>query len=226
MAVNEYEQNFAVRLRDSDAHRTLIGGLWDEMGAHQFAYLVAQGLTPGSRLIDIGCGSLRAGVRFVPYLEPDHYYGIDLVPELLELGYEREIRPLGLAERLSRGNLAATDDFSIPFSDTRFDFALAQSLFSHLPINHLRLCLTRLRPHMAEGGVFFATFFVAPDGLAFDQSFRQPPVGEIETHGWKDPYHYWRRDIDFAVRDLAWAFETLEEWDHPRGQQIARFKAI
>lgn len=226
MAVNEYETGFAARLAAPNAHRELIGGLWDEMGTHQFEYLIANGLRSHSRLIDIGCGSLRAGVKLVPYLEPGHYYGTDLVPELLELGYEREMRPLGLAERLPRENLAATDDFSVPFSDVRFDFALAQSLFSHLPINHLRLCLAKLRPHMVDNGTLFATFFVAPDSLAFDQPFRQPPVGEIQTYGWKDPYHYWHQDIAFAVRDVAWELVTLEEWNHPRGQQIAQFKAV
>jgi SAM-dependent methyltransferase len=225
--INQYENGFAERLAEPGAHRDLIGGLWDEMGQRQLDYLVAQGLLPEHRILDVGCGSLRAGVRLLPYLAAGHYYGIDAVPELLELGYEREIRPLGLNARLDpTTNLAATSDFAIPFPGVTFDVALAQSLFSHLPINHLRLCLAKLRPRMRDGAVFHATFFLAPDDLPYDRTVRQPPAGEIETYGWQDPYHYWRRDIEFAAEGLRWRLLSLDDWNHPRGQRMARFAAI
>lgn len=227
MPINEYEAGFANRLNTSDAHRDLIGGLWEKMGRHQFDYLCSQGLRPTDKLLDIGCGSLRAGVHLVPFLDANHYFGIDLVPELLQLGYEREICPLGLADRLDRAtNLMATADFTIPFPDVLFDVALAQSLFSHLPINHLRLCLYKLRLRMKEGGMFYATFFIAPADLPYDRPFHQPPIGEIETYGWQDPYHYWQRDIDFAVEGLGWKILSVDDWKHPRGQKIARFAAV
>ena len=38
-----------------------IGGLWDEMGKHQFEFLQSKGLEPQHKLLDIGCGSLRGG---------------------------------------------------------------------------------------------------------------------------------------------------------------------
>ena len=92
-------------------HRDVVGGLWDELGALQFDFLRAQGLEPPDRLLDVGCGALRAGVKLVPYLEPGGYYGIDLRQELLDAGYEREIAPLGLEDRLPRENLAANGAF-------------------------------------------------------------------------------------------------------------------
>ena len=39
-----------------------IGGLWDQMGQHQFDFLKKKGLKPQHKLLDIGCGSLRGGV--------------------------------------------------------------------------------------------------------------------------------------------------------------------
>jgi len=45
------------------------------MGQWQLDFLVGQGLRPWHCLLDLACGSLRAGVRFIDYLEPGHYLG-------------------------------------------------------------------------------------------------------------------------------------------------------
>lgn len=55
--------------------RGYVGGLWHELGELQFRFLVDQGLRPEHVLLDIACGSLRGGVRFVPYLNPGNYLG-------------------------------------------------------------------------------------------------------------------------------------------------------
>ena len=58
-------------------HRDYIGGHWEEIGTLQFEFLRAQGLRPESYLLDIACGSLRLGVKAIPYLQPEHYLGIE-----------------------------------------------------------------------------------------------------------------------------------------------------
>ncbi|MBB3996845.1 class I SAM-dependent methyltransferase [Aureimonas pseudogalii] len=226
LSLNPYDDDFSKRLAAPDGHRNIIGGLWDEMGSLQRDYLVDQGLRPNDRLIDIGCGSLRAGVALVPYLDPGHYYGVDYLGALLEEGYEKEIRPLGLVNRLPRENLAEERAFLLPFDGVVFDVALAQSVFTHLPINHLRLCLTRLRPCMKAGGRFFCTFFMAEDEVDASAGIRQPPHGEVETFSFCDPFHVWERDIRFAMEGLAWRLDGIRDWNHPRGQQMAHFVAI
>lgn len=226
MTLNPYADDISEPLAAPDGHRNIIGGLWKEMGIRQRDYLLANGLKPTDKLIDIGCGSLRAGVVLVPVLDPGNYYGIDYLEVLIEKGYECEIRPLGLEARLPRANLAEERAFSIPFEGVIFDVALAQSVFTHLPLNHLRLCLARLRPRLRLDGVFHCTVFVAPDEHPVDQPMRHPPFDEIETFSWQDPFHVWRRDIEFAMTGLGWRLEAVEDWDHPRGQKMARFRAI
>ena len=59
-----------------------------------------------------------------------------------------------LREKLPRENLRATDRFDCDFG-VQFDFAIAQSLFTHIPLNDIRLCLVRLgrqgrgNPHLS-----------------------------------------------------------------------------
>jgi len=72
-------------------HREYIGGLWDEVGSLQFNFLCAQGLRPEHRLLDIACGSLRLGVRAIPYLETGHYLGLDKESGLVAAGLENEL---------------------------------------------------------------------------------------------------------------------------------------
>ena len=42
---------------------------WLKIGQMQFDYLVAHGLKPGMRMLEIGCGNLRAGCLFIDHLD-------------------------------------------------------------------------------------------------------------------------------------------------------------
>src|SRR5712691_3540887 len=88
-------------------HRACVGGLWDEIGQLQIDFLVSRGLLPHHRLLDVGCGSLRGGVKLIKYLDAGHYAGIDLHESLLDAGYEIELAKEGLTHKLPRSNLVA-----------------------------------------------------------------------------------------------------------------------
>ena len=109
---NIYEETEALRQRVSKGeHRDVIGGMWDELGIWQFEFCQSMGLQSSHNLLDVGCGSLRGGVHFVRFLEPDHYAGLDVHKDLLDAGYNRELVALGLQEKLSRDRLVATARF-------------------------------------------------------------------------------------------------------------------
>src|SRR5579862_8973118 len=69
-------------------HREFVGGMWDEIGRHQFDFVVAHGLEPHHVLLDVACGALRGGRWFIPYLESRHYLGLDQHQQLLDRGLE------------------------------------------------------------------------------------------------------------------------------------------
>jgi SAM-dependent methyltransferase len=204
-------------------HRVEVGGLWDEMGRLQLDFLVAHGLRPEQHLLDIGCGSLRAGVKLIPYLEPGHYWGVDHNEALLQAGWEMELGPLGLQSRQPRQQLVALSDFQFERLSRRFDVAIAQSVFTHMPFNRIRRCLVRLAPQMNAGGRFYATFFeVAASSECEAPVVHQP--GGITTFSDRDPYHYRLRDFEYAIEELPWRIQYIGEWGHPRDQRMLSFE--
>lgn len=218
---NYYDQAAMAAAVERGEHREVIGGMWDEIGGLQFDFLKVNGLTPASTLLDIGCGSLRLGLRAVEYLDPGKYWGTDLNSILLDAGYENEIVPAGLANKLPRSHLIADAEFSFQGVPEEIDFAIATSVFTHLPLNHMRLCLANLAQHVTSPCIFFFTIFAPPVGAPVTQSHRQPKGGKI-THPHRDPYHYTVADLHHAAADTAWSIEFLGDWDHPRNQMMVK----
>ena len=64
---------------------------WDLVAARQVTLLLTAGLRDYHRLVDVGCGSLRAGRMLIPYLEPERYFGIEPNRWLVEEGIEHEL---------------------------------------------------------------------------------------------------------------------------------------
>jgi SAM-dependent methyltransferase len=210
---------------DAGLHRDVIGGEWDRIGRLQFDFLKDAGLKPHHSLLDVGCGCLRGGIHFIGYLDRGNYVGIDINQSLLVAGYDIELAKAGLQERLPRENLLCIGDFGFQRIGRRFDFALAQSLFTHLGFNHIRRCLESLADVMEVGGVFFATFFEAPRDVPVSESYKQSP-GNIVTCGTADPYHYRLSDFFYATRGLPWRIQYIGDWGHPSGQRMLAFHRL
>lgn len=214
----DYEEEFTPAQIARGRHRRRVGGLWDEMGELQLRFLRERGMLPQHRLLDVACGSLRGGVKFVDYLEPGHYYGIDINDSLIEAGYHQELSP-AQRERLPRVNLRCTDRFECDFG-VPFDYAMAQSLFTHVSLNHVRLCLYRLGKVMPPGGRFFATYFGAPVTHPLDGV--RPSKKGLWTE--RNPYFYYEGDLRWAARCTGWQVRFIRDWGHPRGQLMAEFR--
>lgn len=200
------------------AHRELVGGLWDAIGRLQFEFLIGAGLQPHHRLLDVGCGALRGGVHFVGYLDPGHYAGIDANASLLEAG-KQELAAAGLADR--GAHLIANADFDVGRFGQRFDFALAVSLFTHLYLNHIQICLTRVAAVLAPGGRFHATFFEAPTP-AHVAPITQMPGGQV-THYAADPFHQSFRELATLAKNAGLVAERIGDFEHPRAQRMIAF---
>ncbi len=171
-----------------------------------------------------GCSTWAAArcaavVHFVEYLEPGNYYGVDINETLLDAGYERELTP-ELQAKLPRDHLRATERFDCDFG-VPFDFAIAQSLFSHISFNQIRLCLYRVAKEMQPGGRFLSTFFVAPP---------EHPLDEPRDNGacWseRNVFFYYYPDLSYVARGMPWQMNYIGDWKHPRGQVMVEYLRV
>jgi len=147
----------------SDAARSSDGAVgsksresWLRIGQLQFDYLVRHGLKPDMRMLEIGCGNLRAGRLFIDYLDAGNYYGTDISPDIL-LAAQQTVGEYGLQSKLPY--LSLISDLRLQFlPDDHFDVVHAHSVFSHSPIAVIDECLAHVGRVMAPGGMFDFTF--------------------------------------------------------------------
>lgn len=201
-------------------HRSFVGGKWEEMGQHQREFLINQGLRPDHKFLDVGCGALRAGGPLAAYLAPGNYYGIDVNHELIDTGYRLELDD-ATRERLPESNLRATDRFDADFG-VQFDMAIAQSVFTHISLNHIRLCLFRLAKVVKPGGKFYATIFSQPKSFPIDG------IVERKHHHYQERniFWYYRSDMMWVAQGMPWQFNWIGDWGHSRGQRMVEYTRL
>jgi SAM-dependent methyltransferase len=129
---------------------------WLKIGQLQFDYLVGHGLQPGDRMLEIGCGNLRAGRLFIDYLNPGNYFGIDISPEIL-LAAQQTLSESGLQAKVP--HLMLVNDLKFAFLPAqRFTVIHAHSVFSHSPLPVIDECLAHVGRIMTADAIFDFTF--------------------------------------------------------------------
>jgi uncharacterized protein YhjY with autotransporter beta-barrel domain len=149
-------------------------------------------------------------VRFIRYLEPGHYLGVDKEPLLIEAGVERELgRDL---YELKRPQLLVSSAFDFERFEVNTDYALAQSVFTHLTPGLIEQCLRRLRAVVPPHGVFFATYHESEREVTNDEY----------PHDHR-AFRYTRRQMQAFGQNCGWRMEQRGTGEHPRGQSIVRY---
>lgn len=192
-------------------HRAYVGGMWDEIGTLQFEFLKQQGLRPDQVLLDIACGSLRLGVKAIPYLQPGHYLGVEKEQQLLDAGVKQELGESLLKSKSPR--FLCCSDFSFEQFATPIDIAIAQSLFTHLPPPQIDCCLEKLRPWLKPDGRFFATFFEV-------ERERENP-STPHDHGY---FAYTREQMEAFGAAQGYHVDYIGDWSHPRDQVMVVYR--
>lgn len=209
------------RLFDPDWHRRTIGNLprWEALGELQFRYIVDRGLEPRHYFLDVGCGPLRGGVHFIRYLEAERYYGVEKDAAVLEEARRVEVPRHGLEDK--GPTLVAMENFDFPSLGRTFDYALAQSVFTHLSLNSVIRCLLNMEKVLAPGGRFYATIWENPDGKRNLEPIRQ--AGGKVTHFDRDAYHYDLATFEWICEGTSLTVEHLGQWGHPQHQVMLVF---
>lgn len=224
-AQNRWRHVYERQLRASEIaigeHRRRVGGLWEQIGELQFNFLKEAGLLSCHRLLDVGCGALRGGVHFIRYLDPGNYFGIDMNESLIRAGREVELPKAGLSD--AHSHFLVNDAFEFQKFNSSFPFALALSVFTHIPVNSIQRCLVNISAVLEPGGKFFATYFPAPKLHSLEPIVRSVDGRSISTRSDDDPYHYHLSVFEFLISDLPLRLRNIGEWNHPRGQHMLEF---
>jgi len=178
----------------------------------------------GSNFLDIGAGDIVLGEMQSDIGRPKRFFVQDLSQPSLFAGLKR------LSDRgidISNIKTLVSDNFD--FSDIRsqsIDFAFSNSLFSHLTLNSILLCLRNLHPKMKTGSKYLSSMIVVPGEIepdAHDWSHMKTKGGAPVSSPIKDPYHYTVNSIEHilgfntgfevtAIHDYGHTFQNLVEF--------------
>jgi SAM-dependent methyltransferase len=188
-------------------YRAFVGypGKYDVVAAMQFNLLTFLGLREQHRLLDVGCGSLRAGRLLIPYLLPDRYYGIEPEQWLVEEGLRHETGHELI--QLKRAKLAYRSDFKLTCFGVDFDFILAQSIFSHAGSGDVRLCLKEAAACLRPEGLLVASFVLDKKNYTGSEWVYPTCVGYTES-GFKQM----AAEAGLACQLIDWPHPNAQSW--------------
>lgn len=211
-----------------DAHyRAYVGPPrdYDLVAAMTFGLLTCLGLRQHHTLLDIGCGSLRVGRLLIPYLNEGHYTGLEPNRWLVDEGVGRETGRDQI--EIKRARFLYADLPNALDAKDRFDFALAQSIFSHAGLDLVDTWLSAMTRHLEPSGALLATFvegaddhcesgWVYPDCVTYRRETLASRASQhrlqFKVLGWHHPRQAWalfaRPDLD-----LRWLDEGPIGWN-------------
>ena len=200
-------------LKGKQWHRHFVGSVgekrWTAMGLAQLELLKKHGMTPSSTLLDVGCGSLRFGVHAIPFLEPGRYIGLDVAVRLIRMGIKLELSRVD-GWCLRRPRFVVTDDFSLEdIGDEEVDFAIAQSVFTHLGPRSIERCLKSVMPRVKE--CFLASF---NEGIRYTTDPGDPVYPHMVTY----PKGYFMR----LAKKLGITCTYIGAWGIPQNKKKAQ----
>jgi len=150
-----------------------------ERGLDWFKTFVFFGLKPHDVCIDYGCGSLRVGQHLIAYLEPGHYWGLDITDRFFKDGLD--LLPVGLIEGRRPNIRVIAEDSLREAAAAEADFVVSTLVLSHI--------------HPGELGIYFdRTLGLMCEKTTALISFRET-LTPIRTSGAS-----WTRDADTLER--------------------------
>src|SRR5215467_6160686 len=209
----ENHETLGLGLKPGDSHyRAYVGPPedYDLIAAMTFNLLTTLGLRQHHSVLDVGCGSLRIGRLLIPYLNRGKYFAIEPNEWLVEEGINREIGKSLVEIKRPTFFFSDSPDTTLQ-ANIAFDFALAQSIFSHCGLDLIKAWLSAISHSLAKHGALVATFLIGE--------------ADCTKTGWIYPecVNYRPATLERAAKEVNLRFEILD-WRHPR-QTWALFAA-
>ena len=176
---------------------------WRRVGRQQFRYLKSHGLQRNHRMLEIGCGNLRAGRLFIGYLDAGNYYGLDISPDVV-LAAQDTVAEYALTEKVPY--LTVVKDMHLAFLPAAyFDVVHAHSVFSHCPLPVIEECFAHVGRVMRPGAFFDFTFY-RTEGREFARL--------------REDFYYRTETLVRAATRHGFAARLMDDWEgtHPQSK--------
>ena len=195
-------------------YKEYVGGEFDLMSDWQMNFLTNHvKITPDTKILDIGCGSMRLGRKLIPYLNANCYTGLDRCQEIVEAGIKNEL-PVGvLADKQPK--FIYTTDFDLNGCDV-VDVIWASAVFNHLKPDSIRNCLEQLNNVYNKHTVFYFTYWPAVQDAKTDWK-----ASDVYNGISKRNFFHSQHDIMKMLTEYGWYGTQLIE-KQCRGQSIVK----
>jgi len=174
---------------------------YDLISAMTFNLLTTLGVRQHNTILDIGCGSLRIGRLLIPYLNIGNYVGIEPNKWLVNEGIQYETGQDQI--RIKQPRFYYSDSTRDLPRDELYDFAIAQSIFSHCGPNLVEQWLRGISSHLQDSGALVATFLIGEQ--------------DCQENGWfyPDCVYYTVETMEILAQNAGLKLLLLD-WNHPR----------
>lgn len=130
---------------------------YDLMTDWQFDYVTnLPEVTPATRFLDLGCGSLRLGKKLIPWLNQDCYTGLDRNWEAICAGLDNECDPEHIKQK--NPQFVVTDVWEFDDID-HVDVIWAQAVFNHINLDSIGKCMRMMDLITEPHTVFYFTYW-------------------------------------------------------------------
>ena len=153
-------------------------------GQLQLQTLLAHGLEPHHKVLDVGCGCFRAGYHLIRFLDSNSYYGIEPYHLRVDFGLNYVLMP---EHHAKNPMVKKHKDFSFSAFDTCFDFILARSIWTHASQNQICTMLDQFKQTTTEAGVFLTSYVPA---VSRDETYQQDTWLGRDDRGERGGYAY------------------------------------
>ena len=153
----------------------------------------------------------------IPFLRKGNYFGVEPNEWLIKDGIKNELGNDIIS--IKSPSFSNSSSFELQSFNEKFDFLIAQSIFSHASSSQIIKCLKEAKSVMSKEALFFATFIIGEDNYTEDE-WVYPGCVTYQNHYVLGLI----KEEGLAAIKTAWSHPNGQSWYlifHPENEQYA-----